>query len=69
MTSSEKNSDQIRKVQDQSKKQAEASRQIKVTEKAKREASVVKILDEPKKVMKWITAKHYQEMRDCPKRF
>ena len=65
MTSSEKNSDQIRNVQYRSKKKAEASCQIKVTEKAEREASVGNILDEQKKVMKLITAKHYQEMRDC----
>ena len=52
-------------MQDRSKKKAEASRQIEVTEKAEREASVVNILDEQKKVMKLITAKHYQEMRDC----
>ena len=55
-------------MQDRSKKKAEASCQIEVTEKAEREASVVNILDEQKKMMKGITAKHYQEMRDCSKK-
>ena len=69
LTSSEKKSDQIRKVQDQAKKQDESSRQIEVIEKAEREAAVVNILDEQKKVMKRITANHYQDMRDCSKKF
>ena len=68
MVSSEKNSDHIRKVQDREKMQAEASRQLEVIEKAKREAAVVKIVDDRKKVMKRITAKHYREMRDCFKK-
>ena len=42
--------------------------QIEVIEKSKREAAVVKIVDEHKNVMKQIAAKHYQEMRDSLKK-
>ena len=60
----EKKSDQLRKVRERAKKQAEALRQLEVIEKAEREAAAVKIVDDHKKVMKQITAKHYREMRD-----
>ena len=63
-----KKSDHLRKVQDRAKKQAEASRKLEVIEKAEREAAVVKIIDEHKKVMKRITEKHYWYMRDCLKK-
>ena len=43
----------------------EASRQIEVIEQSKREAAVVNIVDEHKKLMNQIAAKHYWEMRDC----
>ena len=56
----EKKCDQIWKVRDWSKKQAEASRQIELTEKAECEAAMVKLVDEHKKVMKRITVKYYQ---------
>ena len=65
MASSDKESDQLRKVRDWAKKQSEASRQLDLIDKTKREAAVVKIVNEHKKVMKRITAKHYREMRDC----
>ena len=68
LASSEKNSDQLRKVRDRAKKQAEELRQLEVIEKSEREAAVVKIVDEHKKVMNLITAKNYREMRGCFKR-
>ena len=43
-------------------------RRLEVIKKAKREATVVKIVDEHKKVMKRIAAKHYREIRDCFKK-
>ena len=55
-------SDQLRKMRDQAKKQAEASCQLEVIEKAKRQAAVVNILDENKNMIKQITAKHYRGM-------
>ena len=45
LASLEKKSDHIRKVRDQAKKKAEASRQLKVIEKAEPKAAVVNILD------------------------
>ena len=65
LASLEKKSDQLWKVRDRAKKQAETSRQLEVIEKSGRESAVVKIVDEHKKVMKRIAAKHYREMRDC----
>ena len=62
MASSEKESDRLRKVRDRAKKRAEASRRLEVIEKAEREAAVVKIVDEHKRAMKHIAAKHYREM-------
>ena len=59
LASSEKNSDQLRKVRDRAKKKVEALRQLEVTEKAEHEAVMVKIVDEHKKVIKRITAKEY----------
>ena len=64
----EKKSDQLQKGRDWKKKQAEASRQLEVIEKAERESAVVKIVDEHKKVMNRITENHYREMRDCFKK-
>ena len=64
LASLEKKSYQLQKVRDWAKKQAEASRQFEVTEKAKRESAVVKIVDDHKKVIKRIAAKQYREMRD-----
>ena len=68
MVSLEKNSDHIRKVRDRAKMQAEASRQLELIEKSEREAAVVKIVDDHKKVMKRITANHYRDMKDCLKK-
>ena len=68
MASLEKKSDQLRNVRYQAKKQAEASRQLEVIENSELEAAVVNILDDHKKVMKWITAKHYWEIRGCFKK-
>ena len=55
-------------MQDQAKKQAEASRQIEVIEKAEHEAAVVKVVDKQKKVMKRIAKKHYRKMRNYLKK-
>ena len=68
LASSEKNSDQLWKVKDRAKKQAEALRHLEVIEKTKRKAAVLKIVNENKKVMKRISAKHYREMKDCFKK-
>ena len=48
MASLEKTSEQLRKVRDRENNKAKALHQLKVIDKAEREATVVKILDEQK---------------------
>ena len=48
LESLEKKSDQLRKLQNRAKKQAEASRHINIIEKDEREDAVVKIVDDKK---------------------
>ena len=64
LASSEKKSDQIWKVWDRAKKQAEALHNLEVIENAESKAAVVKIVYEHKKAMKRIAASYYREMRD-----
>ena len=55
-------------MKDQAKEKAKVLRQLELIEKGKREAEVVNIVDEQKKFMKRISAKHYREMSYCFKK-